>query len=316
MYDTVQASPAVRAMLGLTAVPAAAQQAADARNQSAEGYAPGSENEILKRVIAIVLTWQKVLTTRFWNCGKRIMARLSMLVLGLVVLLTGVPASLWGQNDAAPGPETSANATGAPSKHSSSDQPVLQQRYPRYKVQPTDVLSLTFPLSPEFNQTTVNVQPDGYINLLIADSVYVKGKTVPEITQVVKKAYLGTLHDPIIEVDLVDFQKPFFLVSGQVGKPGQFDLLHDTTVSEAIAIAGGFAPTAKTQVFLFHRVSNNWVEVKKLSLKDILHGKNANEDAQLASGDMIFVPEKFITNFRKYVPYAISGSAGTYLTNP
>jgi polysaccharide export outer membrane protein len=137
--------------------------------------------------------------------------------------------------------------------------------------------------------------------------------TVPEIVQAMKKAYSGILHDPIINVRLVDFQKPFFIVSGQVGKPGQYDLRHDTTVSEAIAIAGGFAPTAKTQVFLFHRVSSDWVEVKKLSLKDVLHGKNANEDAQLLPGDMIFVPEKFITNFRKYVPYSIGGNAGSYI---
>jgi len=127
-------------------------------------------------------------------------------------------------------------------------------------------------------------------------------------------AYAGTLHDPIISVDLVDFQRPFFLASGQVGKPGQYDLRHETTVSEGIAIAGGLVPSAKTQVFLFHRVSTNWVEVKRLNLKDILHGKNVNEDAYLSPGDMIFVPEKFIINFRKYVPYSISGNAGTYIT--
>jgi hypothetical protein len=52
--------------------------------------------------------------------------------------------------------------------------------------------------------------------------------------------------------------------------------------------------------------------VKKVNLKDILRGKNVNEDAVLRSGDMIYVPEKFIANFRKYVPYSLS--AGTYLT--
>ena len=81
-------------------------------------------------------------------------------------------------------------------------------------------------------------------------------------------------------------------------------------MSEAIAIAGGFTPQAKTQIFLYHRVSEGWVEVRKLSLKDILHGKNVNEDAQMQPGDMIFVPEKLITNFRKYVPYSV----GMYLS--
>jgi polysaccharide export outer membrane protein len=144
-------------------------------------------------------------------------------------------------------------------------------------------------------------------------SVRVQGMTVPEVVEALKKAYTGVLRDPIIHVALIDFQRPYFLVSGQVGKPGQYDLRHDTTVSEAIAIAGGFEPTAKTQVFLFHRVASGWVQVRKLNLKDILHGKNVNEDAQLSSGDMLFVPEKFISHFRKYVPYSITGTAGSYI---
>jgi polysaccharide export outer membrane protein len=219
------------------------------------------------------------------------------------------------------GSATQASTVATADGSSISGQPDLQQRNQRYRIQPDDGLVISFPLSPEFDQptgctTTVNcsvtVQPDGFISLKGAGGVYVEGMTLPEVVEALKKAYAGVLHDPIIHVDLVDFQRPFFLVSGQVGKPGQYDLRHDTTVSEAIAIAGGFASTAKTQVFLYHRVSKDWVEVKKLSLKDLLNGKNANEDAQLSSGDMIFVPEKFIANFRKYVPYSLSGAAAAY----
>ena len=188
--------------------------------------------------------------------------------------------------------------------------PELEQRYPRYAIQSQDVLLLSFPLTPELNQT-VTVQPDGYINLENAGSLHVQGLTVPELADALKKAYAGTLHDPIIDVDLKDFQKPFFTVSGQVGKPGQYDLRADITVAEALAVAGGMAPTAKTQIFLFHRTSNDWFEVKKLNMKDVLNGKNANEDPTIQPGDMIYVPEKFIANFKKYVPYSIN--AGTYL---
>ena len=187
--------------------------------------------------------------------------------------------------------------------------PQLERRYPRYVIQREDVLLLTFPLTPELNQT-VTVQPDGFINLQNAGSLHVQGLTVPELTDGLKKAYAGTLHDPIIDVDLKDFQKPFFTVSGQVGKPGQYDLRADITVAEAIAVAGGLTPTAKTQIFLFHRTSDSWYEVEKLNLKDVLHGKALNEDATLKPGDMIFVPESFITKFRKYVPYSVN--AGTY----
>jgi hypothetical protein len=53
------------------------------------------------------------------------------------------------------------------------------------------------------------------------------------------------------------------------------------------------------------------VEVRKVNLKPFLNGKAVSEDAEMQPGDMIFVPEKFITNFRKYVPY----SFGMYI-NP
>jgi polysaccharide biosynthesis/export protein len=196
---------------------------------------------------------------------------------------------------------------------SGTNGPVLEERHPRYVLQRQDVLALTFPLSPELNQT-VTVQPDGYINLQDAGSVYAKGLAVPEVVLAVKKAYTGILHDPIIDVDVKDFQKPFFTVSGQVGKPGQYELRADITVAEALAVAGGMTmTTAKTQIFLFHRTSENWFEVKKVNLKDILQGKNVNEDATIMPGDMIYVPEKFIANFRKYVPYTVN--LGTYF-NP
>jgi len=222
-----------------------------------------------------------------------------------VGLLLFVPGALLGQATGTSGRATPSGASVSTSRSSSdTDQPALQHRNPRYKIQRDDVLSLSFPLSSEFDQS-VTVQPDGYVNLQGVGSLYIQGMTVPEAVEAFEQAYSKILHDPIVAVDLTDFQKPFFVVSGQVAKPGQYDLRYDITVSQAIAIAGGFTPEAKTQILLYHRVSEDWVEVKKLNLKDILHGKNVSEDTQMQPGDMIFVPEKFITSFRKYVPYSI-----------
>jgi polysaccharide biosynthesis/export protein len=230
------------------------------------------------------------------------MKTMKMLRWALTIFVAMAPMAARGQKS------NTIAATAAPMNSagiakSGDDRPALQQRNPRYRVQRDDVLNISFALSPELNQS-VTIQPDGYITLANTGSVYVQGMTVPEVVDAIKKAYANTLHDPIIDVDLKDFQKPFFVVSGQVAKPGQYDLRYDITASEAIALAGGLMPTAKTQVLIFHRVSSGWMEVKKFNLKDILNGKNVNEDAILQPGDMIFVPEKFITNFRKYVPYS------------
>jgi len=250
--------------------------------------------------------------------------------IAFAAILAAAPTSLLGQQSHPVSPSatpvkpllntnttTAPPANGMPASDAAataphdSNTPALQSRNPRYKIQRDDILSINFPLSPEFDQPKVMVQPDGYVNLQGVGSVNILDQTLPEVVETFKKAYSGILHEPIIDVDLVDFQRPFFLVQGQVMKPGEYDLRHDTTVSEAIATAGGFAPTAKTQVFLYHRVSKDWVEVKKLSIKDILAGKNLNEDAELSPGDMIFVPEKFITKFRKYVPYGVGTSIAT-----
>jgi len=186
-----------------------------------------------------------------------------------------------------------------------SDRPALMERNPRYRVNRADVLLISFPLTPELNQK-VTVQPDGYISLQNAGSVFIAGLTLPELVAAVKKAYAGTLHDPIVDIDLADFQKPLFFVLGQVGKPGQYELRHDLTVTQAIAVAGGFADTGKTQVFLYRAVNSNWAEVRELKLKSLLNGKDISEDVHLRPGDMIFVPEKAITKFKRYVPYSLS----------
>jgi polysaccharide export outer membrane protein len=192
-----------------------------------------------------------------------------------------------------------------------SHHPVPSQRNPRYRINRDDILSLSFPLSPEFNQPKVMVQPDGYITLQGAGSIYIQNLTVPETVEAVKKAYSNILHEPIVDIDLIDFQRPYFVVLGQVGKPGQYDLRYDMTVTEAVAVAGGFAPTAKTQVFLYRRMATGWQEAKELKLNDILHGKNVREDAEMHPGDMIFVPEKTITKIRKYIPYGVGTSVST-----
>jgi protein involved in polysaccharide export with SLBB domain len=233
-----------------------------------------------------------------------------LLLQGLAIFLIAVPACVLAQQPSAMASAAATTAVNGGAGQGQGAQPELEHRNPRYKVQRSDVLSISFPLSPELDQDKLTVQPDGYITMPEVGGVYVQDLTVPEVVEALKKAYANILHDPIIDVDLIDFQKPYFTVEGQVGKPGEYELRHDTTVAEGIAMAGGLSPTAKTQIFLLHRVSAGWVEVKKLDVKDVLNGKKANEDAYLSSGDMIVIPENFISKFRKYVPYGLGTSVG------
>jgi polysaccharide biosynthesis/export protein len=193
------------------------------------------------------------------------------------------------------------------------DRPALQHRNPRYRLCASDAIALTFPLTPEYNQT-VNVQPDGFITLAGAGDVHVEGLTVQETMPVIQAAYANVLHNPMLSIELKDFNKPYFIVSGQVFKPGKFDLRGYTTATEAVAMAGGFEESAKhSQVLLFRRVNDSWLSVKSLDLKHILQGHNVNEDPEIMPGDMLFVPQNTISKVKKFIPnYGMGAYATMY----
>jgi protein involved in polysaccharide export with SLBB domain len=180
--------------------------------------------------------------------------------------------------------------------------PTVQRRNRRYAIQPSDTLELTFMLTPQFDQT-VKVQPDGYITLRDVGDLRAAGYTLPELTNSIKTAYSKILRDPVISVDPMDFVKPYFVVGGQVGKPGKFDLRGNVTLTQAIAMAGGFTDAAKhSQVLLFRRVSDQWTEAKIINVKKMMKARKLQEDPELQPGDMLFVPKNALSKIKPFLP--------------
>jgi polysaccharide export outer membrane protein len=207
-------------------------------------------------------------------------------------------------------PDTSNNA---PQATSSESDPSLHKRNWRYRINPSDILELTFALTPEFNQT-VTVQPDGYITLRVVGDLPAEGQTLPELTESIKTAYSKILQDPQITVDPKDFERPYFTVGGQVGKPGKFDWRADVTLTQAIAIAGGFTDASKhSQVLLFRRVSDQWTEARIINVKKMMSSRDLKEDPDLRPGDMLYVPKNALSKIKPFLP---TTSAGIYANPP
>jgi len=187
----------------------------------------------------------------------------------------------------------------------------FSSRSPRYRIQPGDTFDLTFDLSPEFNQTAVPVQPDGFATLRSAGDIKVAGETVPELTETVKQAYSKILNNPPISVVLKDFEKPYFIAGGQVSKPGKYEMHGNTTLVQAIEIAGGFQTAAKhSKVYLFRRVDDQWTEAKLFDVKKMEKSGNLSEDPFLHPGDMLFVPKNTYSKIDRFIPNL---SVGTYI---
>jgi polysaccharide biosynthesis/export protein len=212
-----------------------------------------------------------------------------------------------------PTDQVSQPTSGAPTAgKEEAGHPLAQTRDWRYQLHSGDSLTIIFPLTPEFNQLVVAVQPDGYITLQGVGEVPAAGKTLPEFRKLLQEAYAKIVSPQAITVELKDFEKPYFLVGGEVGHPGKFELRSDTTVAAAVAIAGGFKDTAKhSQVLLFRRVSDEWMEAKTLDLKKMLSAGNLSEDPHLRPGDMIYVPKNAISKIKPFVPIPGVGVALT-----
>jgi len=231
-------------------------------------------------------------------------------------ILTLVGATLsWGQN-APQANIVNANVSApsaAPSAMPSTDansQAQFQPRTQRYSITAGDTFDVNFELSPEFNQS-VTVQPDGFITLKGVGDVYVAGQTVPQLTQTLRSSYEKILNDPLISVVLKDFEKPYFTASGQLGRPGRYDLRGTVTLTEAIAMAGGFNSDAKhSQVLLLRRVNDQWLQAKVFNVKEMMRSGKLGEDPVIHPGDQLFVPKNLLSKVKPFIPNSGVGAYG------
>lgn len=231
------------------------------------------------------------------------------LLISLAGLIVAVAITATGQGTGNPTAERAGSSS--VSSGSADATPRFHERNPRYQLRKGDSFDVDFTLSPEFNQT-VAVQPDGYVTLKGAGSIFVEGLTVPELTEAIRASYAKVLHDPVVAIVLKDFEKPYFIASGQVAKPGKYELRSALTVTEGVAIAGGFNDKAKhSQVVLFRPTTDGMFETKLLNVKKLLASRNLSEDIQLLPGDMLYVPQSAYSKIRPYIP---NTSMGAYLS--
>jgi polysaccharide export outer membrane protein len=174
----------------------------------------------------------------------------------------------------------------------------------RYRLQPGDVLEIQFRYSPEFNQT-VTVQPDGYITLEVGGDLKIAGLTVEQTRQAILRQASTRLQDPIATVLLKEFQKPYFVVAGEVANPGQKEMRERVTALQAIMLAGGPKETAKSsQIIVFRQINSDYAEVKVLNLKNIKRTRDLENDLTLRAGDMVYVPRDKLSKVERFMKIA------------
>lgn len=174
----------------------------------------------------------------------------------------------------------------------------------RYLVQPGDVLEVQYHYSPEYNQV-ITVQPDGYISLQVGGDVKVAGKNVAQVRQLILQKAGERLQEPEAIVILKEFQKPYFVVAGEVFQPGKIEMRERVTAIQAIMLAGGFKESARSsQILVFRKINSDTAEVKVLNLKKIRRTSDLENDLTLQAGDMLLVPRDTISKIERFMKLA------------
>jgi polysaccharide biosynthesis/export protein len=182
------------------------------------------------------------------------------------------------------------------------------ERDPRYALQPSDVLEIHYRYTPEFDQT-VTLQPDGFVTLQIIGDIKLQGLTLAQAKAAILERASQRLQSPEVTIALTEFEKPYFVVGGEVAHPGKFDMRGQVTAIEAIAIAGGFktASAKHSQVILFRKAGGDLAKTEILDLKAATKPSATEPLIGLRPGDVLVVPQNRVSKIERFIKWANIG---------
>jgi protein involved in polysaccharide export with SLBB domain len=169
-----------------------------------------------------------------------------------------------------------------------------------YIIQPGDELSVSFYLSPEFNQDLI-VRPDGKVSMKLIGIVQASGMTPSQLADNLDKDYLSELRSPGITISVKNMPSRQVYVQGQVGKPGSFPLEPGMTALQAIADAGGLTDNAGDVAVLIRRDACGTPYGSKVDLDAAVKSPSSEQDAILQPRDILVVPRSGIANLDLFV---------------
>lgn len=160
-----------------------------------------------------------------------------------------------------------------------------------YSIGKEDLLEISVWKSPELSLSTI-VRPDGMISLPLIGEVRADGHTPNELKQAIEERLKEFKQEPIVSVIIRESNSKSIYITGEILKPGKYPLRSDTTITQAIALAGGFSQWADKDKITLIRKSPLNPEGNRVIIKysDIVAGKNLRANILLRPGDTVIVP--------------------------
>lgn len=169
--------------------------------------------------------------------------------------------------------------------------PYYNNFFSTYRLGPEDVISVSVFNQERYSRAGITIPPSGRVALaLIPGGVFVNGKTVEEVSDIITKKYDEFIIDPQVTVTLEKAASYRYSVIGDVGQPGIRLMNHRMTVTEALAESGGVLTTGnKSGVVVLRRQADGMLAKIPVNVSAIYKGK-APDNVYLVPGDQIIVP--------------------------
>jgi polysaccharide export outer membrane protein len=178
--------------------------------------------------------------------------------------------------------------------------PYYNNFFNTYRLGPEDIISVSVFGQDRYSRSGIIVPPSGRISLaLIPGGVFVNGKTVDEVSELIKKAYDEYIIEPQVSVSLDKASSYRYSVIGDVAQPGIRLMSRRLTVTEALGEAGGVLQTGdRSKVVVLRRQADGNLTPIAVNVSAIYKGK-APDLTYLVPGDQVLVPGNKFKTFQK-----------------
>ena len=169
--------------------------------------------------------------------------------------------------------------------------PYYNNFFTTYRLGPEDVISVTVFGQERYSKQGITIPPSGRVSLaLIPDGIFVNGKTVEEVSELITKRYDEYIREPQVSVALDKANSYRYSVIGDVAAPGIRPMQRRLSVTEAIAEAGGVLQTGdRSKVYVLRKQANGNLSPIRVNVSAIYKGK-APDSLYLNPGDQVVVP--------------------------
>ena len=160
---------------------------------------------------------------------------------------------------------------------------------PNYVIGGQDVLDISVWKEAELTRV-VPVRPDGKISLPLLNDVQAAGLTPTQLAAQITESLKKFVTNPQVTVIVTQINSQRIYILGEVNRAGAYPLLPNMTVLQGLSSAGGFTQFANLKKIYMFRMENGKQLKYPFNYKDVINGKQPEENVVLRAGDTIVVP--------------------------